>query len=99
MSRYVGFKPIALREFKKAISWYEREEPGLGARFETQVNEVLDRLSASPAQFPRVARTVRKARVLDFPYSIYFTESREKIIVIAVHHGSRDPDKLKRRLR
>jgi plasmid stabilization system protein ParE len=99
MSRSIGFKPSAWREFDKAISWYERQEPGLGARFEAEANLLLERVSANPEQFPKVARTVSKARGLNFPYSIYFTISREKIIVIAIHHGSRDPEKLKRRLR
>jgi len=99
MSRSIGFKPMALREFDKAISRYERDKPGLGGRFATEVNSLLERVKANPEQFPQIASPVRKARVIDFPYSIYFVDSRQKIIVVAVHHGSRDPEKLKRRLR
>ena len=99
MSRTIGFKPLARHEFDKDISWYERRESGLGARFEAEVNLVLERVRTNPEQFPQVTRVVRKARVIDFPYSIYFVVAWQKIIVVAVHHGSRDPEKLKRRLR
>jgi plasmid stabilization system protein ParE len=100
MSRGIGFKPLARREFDKAKDWYERRESGLGARFESEVNSVLNRVKTSPEQFPQVQGVVRKARVLNFrPYNIYFIEGQDKIIVIAVHDGRRDPEKLKRRLR
>jgi plasmid stabilization system protein ParE len=99
MSRSSGFKPLARREFDKDIAWYERRELGLGARFEAEVNLVLERVRTNPEQFPQVTRIVRKAGVIVFPYSIYILVSRQKIIVVAVHHGSSDPEKLKRRLR
>ena len=100
MSREIGFKPLARREFDNAIAWYERREPGLGARFEAEVNLVLDRVRTNPEQFPQFDGAVCKARVLNFrPYNIYFIAGQDKIIVIAVHDGRRDPEKLKRRLR
>jgi plasmid stabilization system protein ParE len=98
MSGKIGIKPLALREFNEAISWYERREAGLGARFEAAVNFAFGSITANPERFPRVAQAVRKARVAKFPYSIYFTVGMEAVMVIAVHHGSRDPRRLKRRL-
>jgi plasmid stabilization system protein ParE len=98
MSRKVGFKPLALREFHEAMSWYEQREAGLGVRFEAAVNSAFGSISANPERFPRVAQIVRKAHVVKFPYSIYFTVTTEKIMVLAVHHGRRDPRRLKRRL-
>ena len=99
MSRDIGFKTPARREFDKAIAWYDRREPGLGARFEAAVNSVLDRVKTHPEQFPRVGRAARKARVLNFhAYNIYFFADQDKITVVAVHDGRRDPEKLRRRL-
>jgi toxin ParE1/3/4 len=100
VSRDIEFKPLAPREFDQATAGYERREQGLGARFESEVNSVLDRVKTNPEQFPEVPPPVRKARVLNFsPYNIYFMVGPEKIIVIAVHDAGRDPEQLKRRLR
>jgi plasmid stabilization system protein ParE len=99
MSRDIGFKPLARREFDKAIAWSERREPGLGARFDAEVNLVLARVKTNPEQFPQASENSRKARVLAFPpYNIYFIVGQEKIIAIAVLDGRRDPEKLRRRL-
>ena len=99
MSRPLGFKRLALDEYNEAIAWYERQEPGLGRRFAAAADAAFERIKANPGLFRQVAPGVRKAQVSIFPYSIYFVETRGNIIVIAVHHGARNPAALKRRLR
>jgi len=48
--------PIVLRlearaEFDEAFDWYEQQRPGLGVDFVTQVQEVLERISATPERY------------------------------------------------
>ena|SRR5687768_18165608 len=98
MSRVVRFEAAARVEFDEAIEWYERKRPGLGREFDAEVNSVLDRISQQPEHFRFITRTVRKARVRRFPYSIYFAESSNVIGVVAIFHGKRDPAVLRERL-
>jgi plasmid stabilization system protein ParE len=90
----------AERELREAIDWYERQQPGLGVRFEAQVNRALCRIAQNPNRFPRVSRLAWKARVLRWPHSIFFTVSsdRHHVIVLAVFHGKRNPKLLQQRL-
>jgi plasmid stabilization system protein ParE len=75
-----------------AQGWYEHEVPGLGRRFRSEVEAVVERMSANPRQFPVVYKIVRRALLHRFPYALMFViEADETLTVIACFHGSRDP--------
>src|SRR5437773_34474 len=99
MSKRVWFSPQARTELDGAIAWYERKQPGVGAELEAELNLVLEVVAQRPERFSKVTPAVRKARLHKFRYyAIYFMANPERIDVIAVHHGKRDPDELRRRL-
>jgi plasmid stabilization system protein ParE len=88
--------PITIRraaqaEYDEAVDWYERQRPGLGAKFARRIKEQLDRLVATPLMHGIVYKDIRKAVVTQFPYFIYYRVLATKIVVIAVFHSSRDP--------
>jgi plasmid stabilization system protein ParE len=88
----VIFAPRARDELIDAQDWYENEAPGLGRRFRAAVDAVVQRMSATPRQFPVIHKNVRRALLRRFPYSLMFViEADEKLTVIACFHGSRDP--------
>ena len=79
-------------ELIDAQDWYENEVPGLGRRFRAAVSAVVERMSATPRQFPVIHKDVRRALLRRFPYALLFViESDETLTVIACFHGSRDP--------
>jgi plasmid stabilization system protein ParE len=73
MPRRVIFVPEARAEFEEAVAHYEEREPGLGDRFEAEVDATFRRILANPELFRLVGPTVRKAKVFIFPYNITFT--------------------------
>jgi plasmid stabilization system protein ParE len=81
----------AQAEYDKAVDWYERQSPGLGAQFAQRVKEQLDQIIATPLIHGVVYRDIRKAVVTQFPYSIYYRVLATRIVVIAVFHGRRNP--------
>jgi len=82
----------ARAELIDAQDWYENEAPGLGRRFRTAVEAVIQRMSATPCQFPVIYKNVRRALLRRFPYALMFViEADETLTVIACFHGSRDP--------
>jgi plasmid stabilization system protein ParE len=88
----VIFTPRARTELIDAQDWYENEAPGLGRRFRTAVEAVIQRMSATPCQFPVIYKNVRRALLRRFPYALMFViEADETLTVIACFHGSRDP--------
>jgi plasmid stabilization system protein ParE len=79
-------------ELIDAQDWYENEAPGLGRRFREAVDAVVQRMSATPRQFPVIYKSVRRALLRRFPYALIFViEADETLTVIACFHGSRDP--------
>ena len=88
-------------EFQEAVAWYEGQADGLGVRFILEVDAVIAAIVSQPLRFSKAGRKARKARVLGWPYSIYFVvnEAHNEIKVVALWHGARNPAELRRRLK
>ena len=91
MSRAIVFREAAHWEFDEAFDWYESERSGLGSEFVAEVQAALDRIVAAPDSPAIVLADIRRRAVRRFPYSIYYRAHADRIEVIAVFHGSRDP--------
>ncbi|HQT71951.1 MAG TPA: type II toxin-antitoxin system RelE/ParE family toxin [Thiobacillus sp.] len=91
MSRSLVFRKQARQEFDAASDWYERERPGLGQAFLSEVDRVLQIIVNNPDAFPEVPAGIRKAVVKRFPYCLYFRIRGEAIVVLAVFHSARNP--------
>ena len=101
MSLRVLHDAEAAVEFQEAVAWYEGQAAGLGARSVLAVDKVVSAIRTHPLRFPKAAAMSRKARVLGWPYTIYFqfNEAAPEIKVIAIWHGRRSPAELHRRLK
>jgi len=90
--RQVIFTQAARAELIQAQNWYEKEAPGLSRRFLAAVGVALQRMTANPRQFPVVYKSIRRALLRRFPYSLLFViEPDDALTVIACFHSSRDP--------
>ena len=98
MTFQVVIEKDAEKELAEAIEFYDGREPGLGQRFGRDVREVFKTASKDPERFPRATHLTRKAKVLDWPYSVYFAIKAEasQLVIITVWHGSRNPAELRR---
>jgi plasmid stabilization system protein ParE len=101
MTFAVFVEPAAREEMQKAGDWYESQEVGVGGRFAVVIDECLRRIVADPLRYPKAGATTRKAKILGWPYSIFFTvlEEQRLVKVIAVWQGSQSPSRLQRRLK
>jgi len=89
--------PLTLRveaqaDFDSASNWYDEQRAGFGAAFAARVQDVLDLIVDRPELYPRIFLDVRRAIVRRFPYLVYYQVEVERIVVLAILHGSRDPD-------
>jgi plasmid stabilization system protein ParE len=91
MSRRWIVRPLAESDLDRAVSWYERQKPGLGLRFLDAADQLFARLRDRPLQFPLVSADVRRALLPTFPYAVYFRIADDAVTVLAVLHLSRDP--------
>ena len=98
MSLPVSFhRAAASAEFIEASAWYESKRLGLALEFMAETDRCVSRASEYPLQFAVVREDIRRVVANRFPYSVYFRAEQHRIVVLAVFHGSRDPDILQAR--
>ena len=96
-SMKINVRPAALDEMERAWSWYEEQRPGLGDEFRACVDAALAAVARDPRAYPRVEGELRRALVRRFPYVVMYLEEPDRVEVIAVFHGARDPREWRRR--
>jgi plasmid stabilization system protein ParE len=82
-------------ELLEAIRTYEAQREGRGERFLAHVDATFGRIRSAPLSFQRVPfvrrPVMRRAKVLRFPYSVFYYVLRGEPIVVAIVHGKRQP--------
>jgi plasmid stabilization system protein ParE len=90
--------PEAELEIAEAYAWYERRRVGLGEEFLSSVDACVENIRRQPERHPFVHGAYRRSLVRRFPYGIFYEYSETAVIVYAVFHTSRDPQKWRQRL-
>ena len=91
--------PAAAQDIVDAAVWYEAQRPGLGAEFHGVVTETLRRIEEAPDRHRVVYASYRRCRLRRFPYTVVYRETDEHVLIYAVYHQSRDPRRLRARLK
>jgi toxin ParE1/3/4 len=89
----VVLTPSAQAELDGATEWYEVRAGGIGLKFVSCVDEALQQIGNSPSVFPRWEhdQRFRKFVLQRFPYIVFYREFDDRVEVIAVAHGAREP--------
>jgi len=98
MARKLKILPEASAEFDESATWYEKMSRGRGILFSEAVVEMLDRILEQPDFFPKVRGQIREARLLNYPFCVYYQEIENGILVISIFHTSRNPEIWQRRV-
>lgn len=88
----MDYLPEVQPEIREAFRYYERQRKGLGRRFRDDIKAVLARIRRMPMIVAPIEKDVRGVVAEHFPYVVYYRVLTDVILVIAVLHGSRDPD-------
>ena len=88
--------PVILRheaevDIQGARDELEAVRVGLGNQVLARVREVLARIEKMPELHGKVWEDLRAARLKQFRYIVYFIVLEDRIEVLAVLHGARDP--------
>jgi plasmid stabilization system protein ParE len=94
--------PVILRhaaevDIQEARDQLEAIRVGLGNQVLARVREVLARIEKMPELHGKVWQDVRAARLKQFRYIVYFIVLADRVEVLAVLHGARDPSSWKSR--
>jgi plasmid stabilization system protein ParE len=91
VTRTVIFRPTAAAELREAHAWYEERRPGLGSQLRDEIDRAVERVRESPELYAEVHGPIRRALIHRFPYGLFYLVEPERIVVVAVFHGRRDP--------
>ena len=83
----------AIFEIEDAFEFYESKTKGLGSRFLKIVHLYLYKIRKNPGHFPVKKDKIREAYICKFPFIILYEIFNNTIVVYAVFHTSRDPQK------
>ena len=92
MTARLALSPAAFEDLREAADWYDGQRPGLGDVFLASVDACFSRIERLPQAFPESEAGVRSALLRRFPYVVHFRIEKERIEVLAVWHGHRDPE-------
>jgi plasmid stabilization system protein ParE len=93
MTFVVRLRAEAESDLQNAAVWYESQRSQLGHEFLDAVEELLTRISENPLQFPILHRGARRALLSRFPFGVFFRVQDQAVIVLAVMHASRSPNR------
>jgi len=79
-------------DYCEAYIWYYRQSEEAAGRFEAEFQEALDRIRRHPANWAVYDATRWFVTLKKFPFHVIFRLKGEVIWVVALAHGSRDPD-------
>ncbi|HLG30991.1 MAG TPA: type II toxin-antitoxin system RelE/ParE family toxin [Candidatus Brocadiales bacterium] len=99
MKYKIIFRPEAENDLKEAFLWYEDKRRGLGYDFLLQVDAGLKFIARNPEIFPVTYKGTRKHLIKRFPYKIIYLIEKEKVIILAIIHGKRNPELIKKRIK
>ena len=91
MSLPLIIRPEAEADVSAAYDGLESARGGLGRLFISRLRAVLERIETMPELHGVVWQDVRAVRVRQFRYVVYYVASADRIEVLAVLHGARDP--------
>jgi plasmid stabilization system protein ParE len=91
----VRVRAEAAADLQEAAAWYEQQRLGLGNELLDAVLTAFARISEQPTLYPVVHREVRRALTGRFPFGVYYRVESAYIVVVAVMHGRRDPQRWK----
>ena len=96
--RRVRFLEPADAEFEEAISYFDRQVMGLGARFQSEVENTVALIVDHPEIGAPLSKRFRKFRVRKFKHKLIYTLDADEIVIVAVAHPKKRPNYWRRRI-
>lgn len=98
MSRSLVFHPDVGDEVNDAYQWYETRRAGLGDDFLAALEVIYRAVRATPEMHQVVEMGIRRSLLRRFPYAVYYRVDADRVEVVAVQHGHRDPENWRARV-
>ena len=97
MSFPLSIKEGARCDIGEVFQRYGDISDKLAEEFLGRLDEAFQRIAAEPESYPRVFQDIRQMRVRRFPYVVSYLFEDDRIVILAVLHGHRNPSEWRHR--
>jgi toxin ParE1/3/4 len=80
-------------ELREAVRFYDHHQPGLGLRFFKEVEKSIERIRLMPEAWTQISERTRRCLLKGFPYALLYVVEDDVILITAVAHLHRDPER------
>ena len=89
----IKIEPEALTDIQEITDWYNKQETGLGKRFQKTTIKQINSLSSSPQIYAIHYKEIRCMVIKKFPYMVHFYINDDTCVVevLAVISTNRNP--------
>ena len=91
----IRFHEKVLFDFTESYDYYEEQSKGLGERFVTEADKIINLIQKHPIKARIIKGNYRAVNIPDFPFQIIYSYNKvmNRISVSALHHTSKHPKK------
>jgi plasmid stabilization system protein ParE len=97
MTYSISIAEAAENDIREAFLWYENQKETLGSTFEEYVKKAVSSIQNNPLKTQVRYSNTRVFFLKKFPFGIHFQVQENHILIVAVFHTSKDPEKWKSR--
>lgn len=91
---HIIFDGPAIIDLTEAADWYDDRSQGRAVDFLDHVERTLEFIQINPLQYQRIGRSIRKAKIDRYPYSIFYYILKDRIKVVGCLHNARNRDSI-----
>jgi ParE toxin of type II toxin-antitoxin system, parDE len=93
MERYVvEFTSLSNQELVDAVEYYENRLPGLSEKLETELENIIQKITLNPFLFPNKFKKYREVPLKKFPFVVIYEIVGNAVVIVSVFHCKRNPD-------
>jgi len=86
--------PKAIIDLEKSIEWYHTINVSLAKQFSTEIEATIKLISRNPLLFQNIHGSYKSVNTSTFPFRIIYRIDHNSIVITAILHHKRNPQRI-----
>lgn len=87
----IEISKLAYNEIEESKEYYNIQKDGLGFDFKGDVFTAVNNIATYPNLYPIMSNNIRRCLLHRFPFSIFYTQKQNTVLILSVAHQHRKP--------
>ncbi|MDZ4711098.1 MAG: type II toxin-antitoxin system RelE/ParE family toxin [bacterium] len=89
----ITLTPQSYFDLENSYQWYSDQETNFVSNFLKEIEICFEKIRSNPYSYQLIKNNLHRATTRKFPFGIFFKIDNNEIIIFAVFHLSRDPQR------